>query len=657
MFETGLPIIPLVILLTLISGTIAFWYYFVSPANELEKVLADIIEKVDVARSKGLRDLNSCFADDERIASVWKEYSDTLHVQKIFDPNTGGMLTSAVRSTVPAEFYISSQNIVDSRIHSEFFKHLPGIFTGIGIIGTFFGLLNGLSGFEISADPKAVQESLAELLRGVSEAFVISASAIFLAMLCTFTEKYRLNSLYGKVARLAHEVDGTYESGAGEEYLARLVTSSEESASQTRILKDALVTDLKEILTELAERQIAATKASTENLGKEIGGELNKTLQGPLSQIAASVGQVSQDQSSAVTQLLTDVLTTFSAKLEGMFGSQLTGISDMQQKTIEAMQTAVAKLNDLVENIESAGSKATEAMSEKLLETLKAVEDRQAALSQELSNVLREIRAGTGEMQRETQGKLEELLGQLGTTMAATIAAIERQAADRSKAQGEEDEKRANVTAGHVGKIGEAVTGLKAEVDALVSSVRAMASSVEETTRNAFTRLNSGADTLLSAAGKFEAAGLQAAGSFEQMASVSSELAGAAGSVAGAARSLDSVVGDYKAARDTVAAMVDSLRSTVDAASREAALTQDVLQRIEGAAKKLADAQQNVDGFLDEVVDVIAASHEKFADGMRGTVVEANRHFHTELTQATGLLKEAIQELELALPAGQRPRV
>lgn len=650
MFETGLPIIPLVILLVLISGTIAFWYYFISPANELEKVLADIIEKVDVARSKGLRDLNSCFEDDERIASVWKEYSDTLHVQKTFDPNTGGMFTAAVRSTVPAEIYLSSQNIVDSRIHSEFFKHFPGIFTGIGIIGTFFGLLSGLSGFEISEDSKKVQASLTELLHGVSEAFVISASAIFLAMLCTFIEKYLLNSLNGKVARLAHAVDGTYESGAGEEYLARLVNSSEESASQTRILKDALVTDLKEILTEIAERQIAATQTNTENLGKEIGNQIKTVLEGPLN-------QVSKDQSSAVTQLLADVLASFSTKLEGMFGSQLTGISDMQQKTIEAMQTAVAKLNDLVDNIENAGSNATQAMSEKLLETLKAVEDRQAALSQELSNVLREIRAGTGEMQKETQGKLEELLGQLGTTMAATIAAIERQAADRSKAQGEEEEKRANVTAGHVGKIGEAVTGLKAEVDELVSSVRAMASSVEETTRNAFTRLNSGADTLLSAAGKFEAAGLQAAGSFEQMASVSSELAGAAGSVAGAARSLDSVVGDYKAARDTVAAMVDSLRSTVDSASREAALTQDVLQRIEGAAKKLADAQQNVDGFLDEVVDVIAASHEKFADGMRGTVVEANRHFHTELTQATGLLKEAIQELELALPAGQRPRV
>jgi DNA-binding GntR family transcriptional regulator len=100
--------------------------------------------------------------------------------------------------------------------------------------------------------------------------------------------------------------------------------------------------------------------------------------------------------------------------------------------------------------------------------------------------------------------------------------------------------------------------------------------------------------------------------------------------------------------------MLDGLRQTVELASREASLTADVLTRIEGAAQKLACAQQEADGFLDEVTEVIATSHQKFADGMRGTVVEANRQFHQELSQATGLLKEAIQELEFALPAGTR---
>ncbi len=307
MFASGVPVIAIIIFVILIAAALSFLAYFMVPARRLERALADVIEKLIAVRATGSSDLKSCFAGDEQIASIWKEYSETLHVQKAFDPATGGMGITAVRSTIPAEVYLSPQAIVDGRIHAEFFKHLPGIFTGIGIIGTFFGLLNGLSGFEISDNPATAQASLSELLRGVSEAFVVSATAIFLAMLCTVLEKYQLNSLYGKVARIAHEVEGAYESGAGEEYLARLVNSSEESASQTRILKDALVSDLKEILTDLAERQIAANRDSTAKLGPEIADALNGALKGPLEDIAGSVNRVSQDQSGAVTTLLNHV--------------------------------------------------------------------------------------------------------------------------------------------------------------------------------------------------------------------------------------------------------------------------------------------------------------------------------------------------------------
>ena len=51
---------------------------------------------------------------------------------------------------------------------------------------------------------------------------------------------------------------------------------------------------------------------------------------------------------------------------------------------------------------------------------------------------------------------------------------------------------------------------------------------------------------------------------------------------------------------------------------------------------------------------MIGQSHEKFSEGMRGTVIEANREFHTQLSRATGMLKEAIQELEASLPSTGR---
>ena len=230
----GIPVVPAIVTLCLLGLVASFVAYFLKPALDLNAKLKAILQNVEQARARNSRDLAKCFEPDTKIYALWKEYRETLHVQKDLDVQTGEIVESAIRSTVPAEMILSPHSVVDGRVHAEFFKHLPGIFTGIGIIGTFTGLLSGLHAFKISDDSGVVRDSLTNLLHGVSEAFYVSAFAIFLAMVITVVEKYLLNSLYRKVTQLAHEIDATYEAGAGEEYLARLVTSSEDAASQTR---------------------------------------------------------------------------------------------------------------------------------------------------------------------------------------------------------------------------------------------------------------------------------------------------------------------------------------------------------------------------------------------------------------------------------------
>jgi hypothetical protein len=124
---------------------------------------------------------DAVFAGDRRLAHLWNEYAESLHVQR--EERDGQMIVRAVRATVPAELYFNSQVVVDSRLRTEFFKHVPGIFTGIGIIGTFSGLIEGLHAFQISDNAATVRGSLESLMHSVGEAFLVSASAIAAAML------------------------------------------------------------------------------------------------------------------------------------------------------------------------------------------------------------------------------------------------------------------------------------------------------------------------------------------------------------------------------------------------------------------------------------------------------------------------------------------
>jgi hypothetical protein len=306
-------------------------------------------------------ELKKVFARDKRLAHLWKEYQESLHLQR--EERDGQMHLKSARATMPAEMFFNSQFVVDSRLRTEFFKHLPGLFTGIGIIGTFTGLIEGLRAFQVSENAATVRLSLESLMHSVGEAFLISASAIAAAMVVTFIEKLLLASLYRRTEAIAHAIDARFEAGAGEEYLSRLVKASEESASQSKILKDALVRELSELLRELTSAQITASKAQQSDvverlvqasreqqeaarqdnqaLGRTIVDSIQQSLKGPLEDIASTAKAASGDQSATAARMLQDVMASFSQRLNDLFGGQISGLNELNQQTARSIQEAV----------------------------------------------------------------------------------------------------------------------------------------------------------------------------------------------------------------------------------------------------------------------------------------------------------------------------
>jgi hypothetical protein len=244
----------------------------------------------------------------------WIEFRDTLHGQKTLTA-AGSMEVSRWRATATAGGFFTESALVDTRLRTEFFRHLPGILTGLGIIGTFSGLILGLQDFRVTDDANTVRNSLQGLLHAVGSAFVVSAAAITLAMVVTFIEKVIVSKRYADVERLCGLLDGLFDSGAGEEYLARVVEATETSATQAMHLKEALVTDLKSILTDLTERQMATMTAGNAQLAERITTTLTESLRVPLEEISGAVRNVSSQQGEAVNRLLTDVLASFATRM------------------------------------------------------------------------------------------------------------------------------------------------------------------------------------------------------------------------------------------------------------------------------------------------------------------------------------------------------
>lgn len=351
---------------------------------------------------------------------MWREYRHTLHEQRAFDAKTGSQQVVALRATTSADSFFNTQTIFENRLRTEFFKHLPGICTGLGIIGTFLGLIQGLSAFKVSDDTQQVRESIDALLHGVFEAFWVSATAITLAISITGVEKWLVSSLNRATELIAHRLDGLFEAGASTEYLERLVRASEETASQAKILKDALISDLKELLSDLTRQQIQAASGQSAQLGNQIIAGLQNGLSDPLKTIANAVQQVGQDQGSAVSKLLTDVLAGFSERLQELFNSQATGINRLQQQATDSLVVAVEKLDRMVSSIDSASRTSTEAIAGTVTEAINAMDLQLRAMNERMSGFVQTLEASTANAAQQLGSSTETLSGSIVEFTAAT---------------------------------------------------------------------------------------------------------------------------------------------------------------------------------------------------------------------------------------------
>jgi len=609
------------------------------------------------------------FSVDRNLAHLWGEYQDSLHVQR--EERDGQMQVIAVRSTISAEAFFNGRYVVDSQLRTEFFKHLPGIFTGLGIIGTFTGLIEGLRQFKVSENAATVRTSLESLMHSVGEAFLISAAAITAAMVVTFLEKLLLAALYRKTEAIAHGIEARFDAGAGEEYLSRLVNASEASASQSKILKDALVKELGDILRELtasqlatseklnsqlaqriettSNQQVAAAREENQALGDVIAGSIERSLKAPLEDIASSVKTITGDQSASAVQMLNDVMVSFSQRLNDLFGGQINGINELNKQTAQGMQDAVRSLNALVGNLEQSGKRATDDMAAQMAESMKSMEERQASINAQTQDFVDQIRKLVDSSQAETQQKLQATLGTIGQHMTDILATLGQSQAKVFEENRTREQSMADRASGMVSEMTGSVEAAMREMSAASQAMAQSVSTLSSTTFTTVEKMNVGADRLNTAATNFATAGDRVTGVMNQAASVSGRLTEVSGSLTASAGALQNALQDYQSQRNAVSKLHDEVRATLELARKEASLTGDVLQRIEASTAKLGTAQKAADDYLDGVSQVLADSSEAFRESVVSTLAKVNHDFHTQLSSAVGLLSTAVQELEVTL--------
>lgn len=605
----------------------SFWLAFT-----LSKIANQIVQQGNKAE---LLDL-PIFKSKEPYRHLWSEYQDTLHQLRRKDGGT------EYRATLPAEAFFTKETLVDNRafVWNDFFRHLPGILTGLGIIGTFAGLITGLEGFSPSDDASATRVSLKTLMDGVQEAFSLSAFAITSAIVVTFLEKSSLAWAYKNVEKLTQAIDMLYEAGAGEEYLARLVEADEANAAQTAQLKDSLVNDLRVLLTELTERQIKVQQESNQLLNQsiiEINSSLG-TVNNSLGSLHNTFAEKASTDTGHIKGALDDLMTTFIEGINNTLGQQMQAIRDSMQQSSQTMQGVEQSLNGLVNRIAQTTHGVMEDVMTQMENAMQRSANAQEQMTQRIGDFVAQMRNQMQTQQQASNEAIQQMLAEILQTTQNVQRESNQSLQDNLQSiaayQNTQREHLKNDIDALVKRVGEAITAMQENINRL-----------SNTTTDAISGMNLGAEKMKSAATDFVKAGQSVSGVLDKATPIATQMLTSTTTLGKASQQLIDLFSQYKNIRDETTRQIQSLQNLLDTIKQEAAIKKELINDIERITVVLRATEQQSMEYLEKVNGVLVQSFQDFGNAMTNQVAQSINQTDQHLTQGVNLLSGVVQEL------------
>ncbi|MFT0771436.1 anti-phage ZorAB system protein ZorA [Psychrobacter aquimaris] len=664
-FSQGYYVFPAIIFIFIAYISLRFFLNYLSPAKELNHKISQLADELDKLNDNSNLDKDSLddkFDGNPSLKQAWISYKKTFH--DTYETVDGEAKVAYSRATVPSEVFFTESIVVDIPLKVDFYKHLPGIITGVGIIVTFLGLLIGLLAFDPAGNPDKVQDSLALLLTGVAEAFMASGLAIAAAMVITWREKSWLRQCYAQLQRLNTAIDNAFTADeSGEEYLAKLLKSSQANEVNARQLKDSLVNDLKAMMTNLVEEnkrnqaafatQLTDSYAQTsQSMATQIGDSIKDSLQDPLDKIASSVQQVSGDQGSAVQELMTDVLAAFMSKLETTFGSQMTGMSEMMTQSVTAMREMQSGFSQLMTDMQTNSEVSTKTLETQMAKMMDDIHQKQNEMSTQMNEMVENLSAGSVKIGdqglhavEQLNSKVSEMVSGLGTSMSGLLSNVAEQRIDQDRQILDNQQKLHEQSSVLIDNLGSEIKELIFHSQNAVQSHKENIQKLSQVTTDSITGMNTGADKMRLASEQFTTAGSSLVTVTGKTSELIAEVNTTSTNMTSASSNLIELIRDYKNSQNSVNIAIETLENLIQQSKSEAGMSSKMLNDMQNMTTALDKVKMEMQEYLSEVSDVLVKSFDSFGTSVESSLNHSLLSFDNTLDQAVKRLATGVEGL------------
>ena len=406
-----------------------------------------------------------------QLAEVWQEFSDSL-IKRPWDENQ-----EVLYKTDDASLFFSEDRLLDQHFNLRFWNSVPALLVGLGILGTFVGLVWGLIPIQGVFDArnetpqseateveekkddelKEMREAIKTLLSGVSTAFVTSVWGMLTSLLFNGLEKWRIGRVSRAISNLQRALDRLFTLKTEEEIALQ---SQYELEQQTKALKSFstdLANEIKSAMVEGRQEIIRELQKAPEDFGSAMATQLAPSLDS----LNTAVEELRQQKEESSTDAIQRLVEEFRESLSGSATAQLEGLAETVRSASDSLTALPEQLTSMMTSVQEQIDQSRQllsATSEDQTEQLQSLMDGmlnafQSAVGLQQSNL--------SEATNQSIQALQSTIAQLQESITSTASKISNESASMTDNMRDRFEQTAN-------RLGESVQDAEKRVSTLL---------------------------------------------------------------------------------------------------------------------------------------------------------------------------------------------